>query len=443
MKTSEEGSFLKSLAVAFGDGLAFGVGMKLTQKAQGQEARSADLAAVGQQIGELETRLASLERLPATIAGVQPGARDEAWERGIEERLWEQAGTVARRLAALEERVAQEAAKPDGREALAAAAESRAGELRAELREQIGVLRQEVRETVSALERSIAAGAASSRVPVTAAHLSREAEQEMASLRSAVAALREELSASDAKKVASMAGMLAAASRDLSLVERQVLELQAEFATAQTNRSDAVENLRTRLSVETGHLKTEISSLREQLTSEFRQEIRGVHVQIAQALANSGALEETVAQHVNDAVETHLHSMQRRMVAELREAAAGIADVVVQSAEQSISRRIAPLEAALQDKEADLQRLREQSAQSELAMAELLAAVGRICAQAAERMGTPGRAHSRGPASAAGPGQAVDVDAGDEPDADCRNGQPALVSYPKKPGKVWRIPVVS
>jgi hypothetical protein len=103
---SSSSSLLKGLAIAFGDGLAFGAGMKLTQSAatRHQVARLAPAADPGddrkamdavvraietrlaQQTGDLETRIADLDR---SIAGDLKtlSERDEALAQRTEENL--------------------------------------------------------------------------------------------------------------------------------------------------------------------------------------------------------------------------------------------------------------------------------------------------------------------------------------------------------------------
>jgi hypothetical protein len=88
MPSSRDSSVWKSLAVAFGDGLVFAAGMKLSQRA----ARPAPAAA------------------PPPAAAPAPFDRKvlEAVVHAVEERLEEHAQHVERRIAELEARIAQE-----------------------------------------------------------------------------------------------------------------------------------------------------------------------------------------------------------------------------------------------------------------------------------------------------------------------------------------------
>src|SRR5688572_17164768 len=86
MQPSRDSSLLKSLAVAFGDGLAFGVGIKLTQST-----------------GAARQPVNRIERSPA--AGFDQKALD-AVVHALELRLQEQAGHLDRRLADVEASIA-------------------------------------------------------------------------------------------------------------------------------------------------------------------------------------------------------------------------------------------------------------------------------------------------------------------------------------------------
>ena len=69
MQSSRDSSLWRSLAVAFGDGLAFGVGMKLTQAAGRQVSAPADAAPPEDPTPAFDERSPNLE--PASIAVVE------------------------------------------------------------------------------------------------------------------------------------------------------------------------------------------------------------------------------------------------------------------------------------------------------------------------------------------------------------------------------------
>jgi hypothetical protein len=126
MQNNRDSSILRSLAVAFGDGLAFGVGMKLTQgSGRGVEAAVSETApatdltpllerldAIEGRIGKVE-RVGKVERAPAAIASAAaPAPFDqkvlEAIVKALDARLLEQAGQVERRITEQEAKLAIE-----------------------------------------------------------------------------------------------------------------------------------------------------------------------------------------------------------------------------------------------------------------------------------------------------------------------------------------------
>jgi hypothetical protein len=110
MDTSRDSSLLRSLAVAFGDGLAFGVGMKITQKAArpAGAGSGSDLAPLAGKLDEIEERLKRIERAPAVPAESMDQKIIDSLVNALEARLQEQGAQVDRRLADLETRVAME-----------------------------------------------------------------------------------------------------------------------------------------------------------------------------------------------------------------------------------------------------------------------------------------------------------------------------------------------
>ena len=109
MPNSRESSIWRSLAVAFGDGLAFGAGVKVLQtasKASGAPTQTGSEAVTGR-IAGIEQRLHSLEE-----AGAKPAAVDPDFLKGlvlaVEDRLREQRGETDKRLADLQAGLALE-----------------------------------------------------------------------------------------------------------------------------------------------------------------------------------------------------------------------------------------------------------------------------------------------------------------------------------------------
>jgi len=109
MQDTSESSIWRSLAVAFGDGLAFGVGMKLSQHTAktGSAAPPSDLRLLANRLGQLEEHINRLERVPAPSASLDQKVL-EAIVNAVEARLQEYSGQMERRLADMEARIAVE-----------------------------------------------------------------------------------------------------------------------------------------------------------------------------------------------------------------------------------------------------------------------------------------------------------------------------------------------
>ena len=148
MQNTGDSSIWRSLAVAFGDGLAFGVGMKISQSTVRQPAAKAELGSgrLSERIEQLEQQLRQLERIPAA-AGT--GAFDqkvlEAVVNALEARLQEHAGQVERRLADVEARIALESKALEQQDQTLA---RRVAQDLAALHEQVVALNREFSEAV-------------------------------------------------------------------------------------------------------------------------------------------------------------------------------------------------------------------------------------------------------------------------------------------------------
>ena len=167
MQSSRDSSVLRSLAVAFGDGLAFGVGMKLTQSAAAQKsltAKTPDLTPVVERLEQLETRLQKAERvsgnLPAAVVAGQAIDQQvlEAVVQAVETRLREQSVQVDRRFADLEARVTLELKSIHEQiRSLANGAEVRLRELQQEAQQHVMSANREMREGLTQNAKQIAA----------------------------------------------------------------------------------------------------------------------------------------------------------------------------------------------------------------------------------------------------------------------------------------------
>ena len=110
MRETSDSSVWKSLAVAFGDGLAFGVGVKLSQNAQRAALAPADDGVILKRLDRMEQRIRQIEAAPAAAepapaAAVFDHSVLEAITAALDACLSEHTSQVERRLADMEARL--------------------------------------------------------------------------------------------------------------------------------------------------------------------------------------------------------------------------------------------------------------------------------------------------------------------------------------------------
>lgn len=160
MENSRDSSLWRSLAVAFGDGLAFGVGMKLTQTGTGKSGSGKPGAvpelAPGDRVSRLEQRLARLERVPASASPALDQDVLDALVAALEARLQESGAKVDRRLAELEMKLAAELTTLRQQDqSLASGSETRLDEIDSRVNEQVQALQQKVNEDRNTLQSQV------------------------------------------------------------------------------------------------------------------------------------------------------------------------------------------------------------------------------------------------------------------------------------------------
>ncbi len=344
MQSSSDSSIWRSLAVAFGDGLAFGVGVKLSQNAARQigAAQRAEPGDLGNRLSQVEQTIKRIERAPAGAASDQKSGGEpksgldqkvlEAIVNALEARLKEQAGQTDRRLADLEARLTLEMKALDEQ------------------------------------DHSIAA-------QVT---------------------------------------------RDLNALEGQLVAVNREFG-------EAVARIVT-----------------EQVTAQVE----------AQAVAAERSLEERIARAVDQAVEQRVSQAIRAGLESVERRLAEIDTSVEQRLAAAVRQRLEPIERQLRQeigqKEGEIAELRQQLAEADTNLLDVVSGIGQVCRQAAERMAsptppTPGPVTS--PAGVLKAGIAPHDEAGEtesEAPADS-SGETPLPGFaqPQKPNRLWRVPLVS
>ena len=166
MQSSRDSSVWRTLAVAFGDGLAFGVGVTLTRNAARlAAARSATSLPrpVNRRTSEIEVR--SLEQPmereagPPRVAAFPPNRQSaDAVQTAIDRRFTEIGGQIDRRIGELELRIKTELDALDAQDhAVATGTETRLDELRAEINEAFAKERQSIDGDMRGLRTQMAA----------------------------------------------------------------------------------------------------------------------------------------------------------------------------------------------------------------------------------------------------------------------------------------------
>lgn len=158
MEKSRDSSLLRNLAVAFGDGLAFGVGIKLTNTPAKSGVSSQP--ELNSRLARLEQKIDRIERAPASVAGaanLDPQVL-EALTHALEARLRENEALVERHLSELDVKLAVELKTLRQQDsAIASNTEARLDELQKHLDDQILALLQRVDQDRSALQNQVIA----------------------------------------------------------------------------------------------------------------------------------------------------------------------------------------------------------------------------------------------------------------------------------------------
>jgi hypothetical protein len=175
MQSSRDSSVWRSLAVAFGDGLAFGVGMKLTQPAGRTpiDAPQTDLSPLARRLEEMEQRIAEIETRPVALAAPQQAAIAsqpfdqkvlEAVVNALEARLREHASQVERQITELQAKITielntldrQDRAVVERAQASIAALQQQVGGELAAIRQAVETDRQNLRDQLGNLHHDVA-----------------------------------------------------------------------------------------------------------------------------------------------------------------------------------------------------------------------------------------------------------------------------------------------
>jgi hypothetical protein len=171
MESSRDSSIWRSLAVAFGDGVAFGVGVKLAQgpvrPAVGApapaSAPSPEFQTLPGRLEQIEQRLSSIEQAPPPSIAPEsaPAPFDqkvlEAVVNALDARLREQSGQVERRLTELEAKLAIELKTLERQDSIIAKGlEKRLDDAHGQYNEHVTAIRDAVAEDMDILYSQVA-----------------------------------------------------------------------------------------------------------------------------------------------------------------------------------------------------------------------------------------------------------------------------------------------
>jgi uncharacterized protein YjbJ (UPF0337 family) len=393
MQSSRDSSVWRSLAVAFGDGVAFGVGMKLTRPSgrTSVAAGEPDLVPLAQRLEQMEQRIREIETTPRTLAapekaGVPGQALDkqvlEAVVNALDARLRENTSQMERQLTELQAKITielktlhqQDRSIADGLQAMIEEGRTLAGEQTArairEIEEQFHARLEEIRVA---------------------------AEADRQSMREYLATLRQDL-----------AGQFAVQASGL----RKELLGEIDDATGK------------------------MASLRQDVAGDFGEQLAGLREELRGELQDVTWQMTTRNQESAGQFGQQLAGLREEIRGEMQDAAGKVAAMAASAADSAIEDRMTPLRSALHARDNEIAELRTKLAGADQAMLDLLHGVGEICHRAAERIEGSAAPAPQGPPPPPPAAEAA------EPEVKSDDSVPGFAES-NPPGKLWRVPLVS
>ncbi|MDR3698051.1 MAG: hypothetical protein P4L56_00365 [Candidatus Sulfopaludibacter sp.] len=366
MQNSRDSSVWRSLAVAFGDGLAFSVGMKLGQNAgRGSVAAPpGDTGPVALRLEQMEQRIAEIEQRPLALASPEKGAAAahpfdqkvlEAVINALDARLHEHAGQVERQITELQAKVTIELKTLHQQDrSIADGLQARIEELQKQFTDRLAAVRQSaeadrraIQEHFAALRREVA-GLVADHFQSRGAELQEqfagqlealrtEAESDRLAARQQFAALREEVSAVVAESARSGVALREQLSGELEAIrqngeagrqamQEQVAALRDEVDSAITQNSQFRFDLREQLSGELEAIRQSGETGRQGMQEGFaalRDEVTRV---VAESSQSGDALREQLSgelEAIRQGGETGRQALQEQ-IATIRQDVAGV-----------------------------------------------------------------------------------------------------------------------
>jgi hypothetical protein len=305
MEKSSQSSFFKSLALAFGDGLLFGVAMKLAQgPPRVRENGMTDLGPLAERLRKVEDQTSTIDKNPPVKFG--EGLDGRVLDKvivALEARLTEHVGHVDRRLAEIDAQVALDLKAVDTHTAAQAnAVEKAIQQIEAQVRDYVEAAQQSSAEQISGVDRKLSA----------------LQEALPAKFREIVEAVRQSMEARVALEMTELENRLAsraAAPEQLQELESNLRgEVEALSGRLSTEMRDLAEHQQSQtapLQQALQQLETKLTTLREELPPKIRQIVEAVEASMdARISAGDRQAADRVAslEHALDALRAEMPS---------------------------------------------------------------------------------------------------------------------------------------
>jgi len=300
MEKSNQSSFLKSLALAFGDGLAFGVAVKLAQgPPRTREEGMTDLGPLAERLRKVEDRIDHTQTIDKeALAKFGEGLDGRVLEKvivALEARLTEHVGLVDRRLAEFDAQIALDLKAVDTHTAAQTSAVEQA----------IQQIESQVRSYVTAAQQ-----AGAEQIAGVDQRLSALQETLPAKFREIIEAVRQSMEARVALELTEVENRVKAGTVAPQKVEELEARLNGEVAALSEKLSTALAGLAEQQQSQTEplqqalqQLESKLSTLREELPPKIRQIVETVEASMEarvaagdeQAATRLAALEQALA----------------------------------------------------------------------------------------------------------------------------------------------------
>jgi len=297
MEKSSQSSFLKSLALAFGDGLLFGVAMKLAQgPSKTREDSMTDLGPLAERLRKVEDHTHTIDKDALMKFG--EGLDGRVLEKvivALEARLTEHVGQVDRRLAEIDAQVALDLKAVDTHtSAQTSAVEKAIQQIETQVRDYVAAAQQSSAEQISGVDQKLSA----------------LQEALPAKFREIIEAVRQSMEARVALELTELEGRVSSRGvapehlQELhSNLHGEVEALSGKLTTEMRELADQQQSQAAPLQQALQQLETKLTTLREELPPKIRQIVEAVEASMdarisagdQQAAERESSLEQALA----------------------------------------------------------------------------------------------------------------------------------------------------